>query len=258
MENLQLNTDELITKNISFFDFVLKFDNDTKNELLNTFQYSILAFIPLLLLTKGISSIFPGADETKSSMLIISEIFGQLFSMYLGLFIINRIIKFIPTFSKVKYIGSFKVVNIILPTLFMTLTFNTKIQNKADLLYNRIMVFIYGEKYNDSLDTQTQEGMHNQNVNVGHGYTNLPPIQYDNEDMKPQPPVPQIMHQPTNATPLPSLPQQPLPQQQLPSQPQQQHSIDNQQLNSEQDSSFGMCNEPEAFGGSNSGGFSSW
>jgi hypothetical protein len=127
-------------------------------------QYSILSFIPILLLVKGISTLFSNVDETKSSVIIISEIFGQLFTLYFGLFFINRVIKYIPTFSKVKYIGSFKVINVVLPMLFTALSFNTKIRNKADLLFNRLMVLIYGEKYNDDDSTKTaliQEGMEN-------------------------------------------------------------------------------------------------
>jgi hypothetical protein len=190
-----LLNDEISIKGGSIIEHIFKFNNDTKNEMLNTFQYSMTAIIPIFILIKIISVFIPDVDESKSSLLIISEMFGQLIILYIGLFIINRFIKFIPTFSKVQYVGSFKVINTILPMLFTALSFNTKLRNKADVLFNRLMVIIYGESYN-------KEALENEQKNkTEHQLT------------------PVVLHQPF--PPLPSQQQQHH-QQQMPQQQQQQ------------------------------------
>ena len=87
----------------SFFKHVFNFDNDTKSELLNIVQYAIMSIIPVVLVNKGIANYVPEADDNKNTLELIAEIIIQIVVMFLGLFMIDRIITYFPTYSGEKY-----------------------------------------------------------------------------------------------------------------------------------------------------------
>ena len=87
----------------SFFKHVFNFDNDTKSELLNIVQYAIMAIIPVVLVNKGIANYVPEADDKKNTLELMAEIIIQIVVMFLGLFMIDRIITYFPTYSGEKY-----------------------------------------------------------------------------------------------------------------------------------------------------------
>ena len=53
MDNLEESAKTTLSKN-SFFQHIFKYDDDTKSELLNIIQYSILCIIPIVFLNKSI------------------------------------------------------------------------------------------------------------------------------------------------------------------------------------------------------------
>ena len=81
----------------SFFKHVFNFDDDSKSEILNILQYSIIAIIPVVILNKTMQKYVPESDDKKSSLEITAEIVIQIIVMFMGLLIINRIITYIPT-----------------------------------------------------------------------------------------------------------------------------------------------------------------
>ena len=58
----------------SFLKHVFNFDDDSKSEILNIIQYSIIALIPIIILNKTTSKYDPEADDKKSSLEISAEI----------------------------------------------------------------------------------------------------------------------------------------------------------------------------------------
>ena len=56
-----------IVKN-SFINHVFNFDNDTKCELLNVGQYSLLAILPMGFYSYIVDSVIPEVDESKSNL----------------------------------------------------------------------------------------------------------------------------------------------------------------------------------------------
>jgi hypothetical protein len=58
------NTDE----QKSFFKHVFNFDDDSKSEVLNILQYSVIAIIPIVILNKTMQKYVPEADDKKSSL----------------------------------------------------------------------------------------------------------------------------------------------------------------------------------------------
>ena len=65
----------------SFFKHVFNFDDDSKSEILNIIQYSIIALIPIIILNKSMSNYVPEADDKKGSLELSAEILIQIIVM---------------------------------------------------------------------------------------------------------------------------------------------------------------------------------
>lgn len=128
----------------SFVKHVFNFDDDSKNEMMNIVQYSLLAIIPIVVLNKCIQRYIPDVDESKGSLEIFIEVCGQIIVMFIGILLIHRIITFVPTYSKSKY-AEFSVTNIILAFLVIVLSLQTKLGEKVNLLLERILEVVEGK-----------------------------------------------------------------------------------------------------------------
>jgi hypothetical protein len=122
----------------SFFKHVFNFDDDSKSEILNIIQYTLIALIPVILLNKSMSNYVPEADDKKSSVELSAEIVIQLIVMFIGLTIIHRINTFVPTYSGVKY-PDFHIIFNILAVLMIILSLQTKLGEKVSILVERLM-----------------------------------------------------------------------------------------------------------------------
>jgi hypothetical protein len=131
----------------SFFKHVFNFDDDSKSEILNILQYSIIAIIPVVILNKTMQKYVPESDDKKSSLEISAEIVIQIIVMFIGLLIIHRIITFIPTYSGSKY-PEFHIVYIILAILMITMSLQTKLGEKVSILVDRVTELWEGKKQN--------------------------------------------------------------------------------------------------------------
>ena len=123
--------------NKSFFKHVFNFDDDSKSEILNTLQYILLAIIPVVILTKTIGKYVPDADDKKGSIEITAEILIQIIVTFIGLFLINRIVIYFPTYSNTKY-PEYHVIYNILTILMITISLQTKLGEKVNILVDRI------------------------------------------------------------------------------------------------------------------------
>lgn len=143
------NSDESPT----FFKHVFNFDDDSKSTLLNLMQYSLISIIPIVILNKSMQKYIPEADDTKSSLEITAEVIIQVVVMFLGLFLIHRIVTFVPTYSGAKY-PEMHVIYIVLAVLMITLSLQTKLGEKISLLVDRSLELWNGKSDN----TKTKKG----------------------------------------------------------------------------------------------------
>ena len=134
----------------NFFKHVFNFSDDSKSDMLNICQYSIVALIPVVILNKVMQKYVPEAEDSKSSLEILAEIIIQVFGMFFGLLIIHRIITFVPTYSGVNY-PEFNMVFIILAVLMITLSLQTKLGEKVSMLVDRL-----NELWNGKQNTKTK------------------------------------------------------------------------------------------------------
>ena len=120
-----------------FFNHVFNFDNENKAILMNSFQYLFIALIPVVFVLKLIKYYIPEEDSDKPSLEISFEILLQLFIIVFFIYLLNKIIRYFPTFSKINYMDM-NIINIILPTLIIMLTMQTKLGAKINILYDRL------------------------------------------------------------------------------------------------------------------------
>jgi len=146
--------------NKNFIKHVFNFDNDSKSEILNVIQYALIAIIPVVLLNKLMAKYVPEADEKKSSMEVVAEILVQVIVMFMGILVIHRIITFIPTYSGMKY-PDYNVIFSILAILMITMSLQTKLGEKVNILVERIVDLWEGntdDKKKKKKKQQSQQG----------------------------------------------------------------------------------------------------
>ena len=131
-----------------FIGHVFNFNANAKEEMMNIVQYAILAVIPVVLLNKSIQRFIPEVDDEKSSLEIVVEVVVLLIFMFLGIFFIDRLVTFVPTYSTKKY-EPLSVINIILSMLVITLSLQTRLGEKVSILVDRVNEMWSGSSEDD-------------------------------------------------------------------------------------------------------------
>jgi len=120
-----------------FVKHVFNFDQDSKSDMLNIAQYTILAMIPIIGVNKAMQKYVPEASEDKGNLELVLEVVLQSLLMFLGILFVHRMVDYIPTYSGVAY-PEFKVVYVILAILMIVLSLQTKLGEKVNILSLRI------------------------------------------------------------------------------------------------------------------------
>ena len=138
------NLEKKVAENTpGFFGYMFSLDEDNKNTLLNIGQYSMLAVLPVIALNKMSHNLFPEADEEKASYLTLFEIVSQVFVVLAGIFFINRFALYFSPFSKKDY-EPINILNIIVLFLIIIFSFQTKVGEKVNILYEKTMDYWNG------------------------------------------------------------------------------------------------------------------
>ena len=116
-----------------FFKHVFNFDQDSKADILNIIQYTVLAIIPIVVVNKCMQKYVPEASEDKGNVELTLEVILQSLIMFLGILFIHRIIIYVPTFSGSAY-PDFNVIYVIIAVLMITLSLQTKLGEKVNIL----------------------------------------------------------------------------------------------------------------------------
>ncbi len=125
----------------SFFNYMISLNPNEKNDLLNMLQYSVLAIIPIIIILKLMKKYIPSENDKKASIEILIELVLQLIIIFASFWFINRLISFIPTYSKAPY-PHFNIIQLILPITFILFSMNSTISEKATILLNRTLVAV--------------------------------------------------------------------------------------------------------------------
>jgi hypothetical protein len=186
----------------TFFNHVFSTTEESKAEIMNVVQYSLLGVIPIVILNKLIQKFIPEANNEKSSVELLAEILIQLIVMFCGIILVHRVITYVPTYSEFKY-ESLTLTNVILAFLVLVLSIQTKIGIKVNILFDRVVDLWNGTSSSSSSDESPK-----QKVRVSQPVSRHVPSQGDNMDNYQGdmfPPAPMVTsNKPTAAPSAPS------------------------------------------------------
>jgi hypothetical protein len=123
-------------KKRNFLSHVFDFEEDSRNELLNLAQYSVLAAVFVTVLNRTFEAYMPEPERDKTTVALALETILHLVLLFLGLVFIHRIIEYIPTFSGAKY-GSYNIIPTVLPMLVVLLSLNSGVGRKVSILVDK-------------------------------------------------------------------------------------------------------------------------
>lgn len=121
----------------NFFRHMLSFDYDTRSELLNITQYSLIGVLPIMGILKVIRHYFPEASPHKSTIELIIECVVELSVILVCIYFIDRFICYIPTYSGKAY-SPLNLKNSILLFLVLLFTIQTKLGTKMNIILSRL------------------------------------------------------------------------------------------------------------------------
>jgi hypothetical protein len=147
-----------------FFKYVFNFDEENKCDMTNLVQYTLLAVVPVLVLLKIVKQIIPEEDDTKGSLEIMAECVGQIIFILGFIWIINKTIRYIPTYSECEY-EKFLPTNFIIPFLIILITMQTKLGAKFNILIERATDYWNGKSSDAHTSTNTNTNTNN-SINV--------------------------------------------------------------------------------------------
>lgn len=142
------DVDTVKVKKDGFLNHVFNFDTETKSNMMNIIQYLVLAIIPMSFYTHFVNNMMSEYDESKSNFEVTAEVLGHLLLTLLGLFFIDRIITFVPTYSGRNH-GTFNIFSVLLIILVFSHEANTKVGTKMKLLIERVSELWHGKKEED-------------------------------------------------------------------------------------------------------------
>jgi hypothetical protein len=139
-DNLQVSSN---VSNNGFIKHVTRFDNETKSELSNLLQYLVIIIIPIYIFNRFVNGIIPNFDDKKGNVELLGEVIMQVISLLLGIYMIHRIVLYIPSFSG-NNLGDVNFMNVVLIIVFSGL--NSENGKKINHVYNKLASAWNGEK----------------------------------------------------------------------------------------------------------------
>lgn len=143
------------SKNVSFFEYLTSFEDEQKYELMNMFQYALLLILPVMLLNKGIGEMFTSTTEDKTSVEISLELLAELFVLLFGIFMIHRIVCYVPTYSEKPY-TPFSLIGFVFTFIVILFSFDTNLRAKFDVLFQNVYQFVSGKVVQQPTKEQTE------------------------------------------------------------------------------------------------------
>lgn len=157
MDSINDSVKSVKHESMGFFNYVFNFDNENKHRIMNMIQYTLLTIIPILLVLRGIKHIIPEDDDSKGSIEILAESVGQIILIMLAIWITNKIINFIPTYSGEEY-PKFNEITFIIPFILLLATMQTKLGAKFNILIDRFMNLVTGKSKEPPPQAKNQQG----------------------------------------------------------------------------------------------------
>ena len=144
MEAFEETVKEGSKRGSSFIDHVFRLDEQQQGILLNIVQYTLVGFVPILVMLYLVRTYVPEPDDHKATLMILVEIIGQILFMFVFIYFIHRLITFLPTYSGYRY-SEFNFTTTILGILMILLSIKTKLGEKVQIIVERTIEIFGGE-----------------------------------------------------------------------------------------------------------------
>ena len=160
--------------NQGFFTYVFRLSRFKQEDLMNIIQYTLISIIPVILFVYFTKKYFPIIDDNDSSLYIFIITVIELIFMIIGIFFIDRIINYIPTYSG-KYYETINLTTIVIIFILFMLTIETGFKARTVLMLERFDKWFFiddalvrkfgGEvrPFNFSVDEITHKSLGNKN-----------------------------------------------------------------------------------------------
>lgn len=145
--------------NTSFMSYMTSFSSKEQSQVLNLLQYGGLCIIPLLALLKLMKAYIPNEpSQLKPTTELIIEVVLQLTVIIVAFFFIHKMVVYLPTYSQQEY-DSYSLMSGIIPLFFLMFTLDTKISEKMNTLFDRLLsvLGIVKEPMTDKKDEENEE-----------------------------------------------------------------------------------------------------
>ena len=127
--------------NVGFVEHMTTISSAEKSQMLNLLQYGGLVILPLLVLLKLMKMYVPPEDPSKGSTELVIEVVVQLSVLLIALFMIHKMVTYMPTYSGVGY-ESVNVLTIVLPLFFIMFALDTNVSLKLNTLFDRLLSIV--------------------------------------------------------------------------------------------------------------------
>jgi hypothetical protein len=117
-------------------------------------------------LNKSVQYFVPDLDFDKSFLVILAEIFFQIFFLFISIIFIHRFITFFPTLSGFKY-DHFSLSNLIILFFIFIFSIQSKLSNKINFIFD--FFFYY---FNGAENTKTKPKVRSYNGSSSSGGMN--------------------------------------------------------------------------------------
>jgi hypothetical protein len=128
--------------NQGFFTYVFKLSKFKQEDLMNIVQYTLLSIVPVILFVYFTKKYFPSLEENDSSLYIFTITVIELIFMIIGIFFIDRIINYIPTYSG-KYYETINLTTIVIIFVLFMLITETGFKKRTLVMLERFDKFFF-------------------------------------------------------------------------------------------------------------------
>ena len=185
----QLHRSNAMAIPTNFVNYVFDFKAENRNQLLNLIQYTLIAFLPVILTLRLIKYTIPIDTDSKTTIEITLEVIAEVILIVLAIWFTNRIIQYIPTYSGTAYPTN-NGMGFVVPFVIILSTLQTKLGAKLNILIDRVSRMIKSEPFvgNSGNENGGNSGNGGGNGNGGNGGGNgnggnNSPIQPDYRDI---------------------------------------------------------------------------
>lgn len=160
----------------SFIDYITSFSSSEKAQMMNIVQYCGILVIPLLAVLKMMKIYMPINNPLKPTSELVFEVIVQLIVILVSFFLIHKFVLYFPTYSEVKY-ENFSLLSGMLPLLFLMFTLDTKISEKLNVLFDRLlsMIGLIKEPFDEEEKEDEVKEKSNKHVNSANQSHNTQP-----------------------------------------------------------------------------------